>query len=193
MSESTPPVEPSNSSFSIGLAAAEQIDKFLEGQESAEAQRQRQNVLVVARALDVQDMLLVRLEEILGDSKQMIEQERPPHVSGLSWDSIQLGSLMYVIAFATMFLRSVALWLMWGWFLVPLGAPALSLGLAIGLVLILVAVGRGSGPATKKFSESRRRSTSPTFMKRLIGELASVLVWQGVVFGAAYLLHLAIT
>lgn len=193
MSEPIPPVEPSNHSVPISIAAAEALDKYLEDRGDPEARAQRNNVLVMVKALDVQDMLLVRLEEILAQSKAMIESERPPHIHGLSWASLHLGSLSYLMAFGHLFLRGLYLWLLWGWFVEPLGAPSVSLGVSLGLVLFLTLLGRTNGIRSRNFTDSRRRETNPVNMRRLLYGLAGDMFFQAVIFGLAFLLHLAIS
>lgn len=191
MNEVIPPTEPSNNSVPIAIAAAESTYKYLEKIPGEEAKGQLQNLSTVIRALDVQDLLLVRLEEIHEGSRDMIQVERPPHINGISSATLQLSLLSYLMNFGIVFLRGFMFYCIWLWFAVPLGAPDIHFAGGIALsVFTLLMLQRGLTSGLR-LSEPRRRQTSPTLMRRMLMESLQLVLQHGLLFGLAFLLHLA--
>lgn len=58
---------------------------------------------------------------------------------------ISMGIIFPVILFAVAALQGLALWLMWSWFLVPIGLPPVSFLMATGIVLTVDLVMPSSG------------------------------------------------
>ena len=75
-------------------------------------------------------------------------------------------------------------WCAWGWFLVPLGLPPITLAHAAGLCVIKVAMDRTPPQPT---DEDRERAKGMTPWKAMERPIFSALF----LFGAAYLAHLA--
>lgn len=99
-------------------------------------------------------------------------------VSALSMGMVALFALVTAVA---MTIRGFVLSILWGWFLVPLGLPVISIPLGIGVALIvtfLTAPGKAGKAEEKATAEKLQERMTQVFLGPFIALLIGWVVHQ---------------